>query len=69
VDALGQPRDGGSVGWEFDLYNEFQVYKNLNFVVAGGYLWAGSAMKFTNGLTSENPRNPWLVVTALTYNF
>jgi hypothetical protein len=61
--------DGGSVGWELDLYNEFQVYKNLNFVVAGGYLWAGSAMKFTNGLTSENPRNPWLVTTALTYNF
>jgi hypothetical protein len=62
--------DGGSIGWELDLYNEFQLYKNLNFVVAGGYLFAGSAMRYQSAVgVNENPHNPWLVTTALTYNF
>jgi hypothetical protein len=65
----GQFHDGNSVGWELDLYNEFQLYKNLNFVVAGGYLWAGSAMKFNYQNTTSNYNNPWMITTALTYNF
>lgn len=63
-------RDGGTIGWEVDLYNEFQIYKNLNFVLAGGYLFAGSAMKFSNADSLVTTyHNPWIVTSALTYNF
>jgi hypothetical protein len=73
LNGAGQPKDGNSIGWEFDLINEFQLYKNLSFVVGGGYLFPGSALKYTatGALPGFNyqPHNPWMVTTALTYNF
>jgi hypothetical protein len=65
------PRDGDSIGWEFNLINEFQLYKNLSFVVGYGYLFAGSALKYNYPGTNYNftPQNPWMLTTALTYNF
>jgi hypothetical protein len=67
-------RDDKDIGWEADLINEIQIYKNLSFVIAGGYLWAGDAMDFfrsTVGVTpiNESPKNPWMVTTVLTYSF
>lgn len=73
LNGAGQPRDNDSIGWEFDLINEFQLYKNLSFVVGGGYLFPGNALKYTatGALPGFNaaPHNPWIVTTALTYNF
>ena len=37
-------RDDTSIGWEFDLINEIQIYNNLRFFVGGGFLIAGNAM-------------------------
>lgn len=72
LNAAGIPKDGNSIGWEFDLINEFQVYKNLSFVLGGGYLFPGSALKYAyNSAIGYNlqPQNPWIVTSALTYNF
>jgi hypothetical protein len=37
-------RNDGTIGWELDLINEIQIYKNLVFKVAYGYLFAGNAL-------------------------
>jgi len=62
---------GKTIGWEADLINEWQVYRNLMFRFGGGYLWAGNALKFFNPVTLENdrPHNPWIITSALTYSF
>ncbi len=64
-------RDDKDIGWELDLINEFQIYKNLRFIFAGGYLWAGDALDFRRGtsLTNFSPKNPWAVRTRLQYTF
>ena len=33
VTASGNPRDDKTIGWEFDLINDIQIYKNLQFVL------------------------------------
>jgi len=65
-------RDDSGIGWELDLINEIQIYKNLKFMVGGGYLWAGKAMDlYTNNTTAGNysPDNPWAITTNITYNW
>jgi hypothetical protein len=64
-------RDDKDIGWELDLINEIQIYKNLKFVLAGGYLWAGDALDFrTPGtLLNVSPKNPWMVTGIMTYSF
>jgi hypothetical protein len=70
-----QRRDKNDIGWEFDIINEIQIYKNLKLTVAGGYLFAGKAMdQYTNadfGIfpTNDEIKNPWAVVWNLTYTF
>lgn len=64
-------RDDKEIGWELDLINDIQIYKNLNFVLAGGYLWAGDAMDMRSPgtLLNVSPKNPWMVTGILTYSF
>jgi hypothetical protein len=64
-------RDDSDIGWEFDLVNELQIYKNLKWEIAGGILFAGDAMEFkrTGVNANDSPKNPWAIVTRLTYNF
>ena len=64
-------RDDKDIGWELDLINEFQIYKNLRFIFAGGYLWAGDALDFRRGTSLMNfsMKNPWAVRTRLQYTF
>ena len=65
-------KDDKSIGWELDLINEIWIYKNLKFMIGGGYLWAGKAMDlYTNNAATGNydPKNPWSVSTNITYNF
>jgi hypothetical protein len=77
-DTLGYSRnpdgtldDNKSIGWEFDLYNEFQIYKNLKYTVAGGILAAGDALKYYQSADCGNTKlkTPWTITTNLTYNF
>jgi hypothetical protein len=67
----GGLKNNNNIGWELDLINEWQVYKNLNFKFGGGVLWAGDALKFYNGVTggNEKPNTPWMFATKLTYSF
>jgi hypothetical protein len=76
--TLGSARGSGTVlkdysyiGTEFDLIGEWQVYKNLAFRAAYGYMFAGPAMKVWNPSTSSNHmiQNPWGFYTNLTYSF
>jgi len=64
-------RDDKNIGWEFDLFNEVQLYKNLKFAFGGGYLFAGDAMDFWDTARSKNvsPKNPWVITSNLTYSF
>jgi hypothetical protein len=70
VNANGQPRDDKTIGWEFDLINNFLIYQNLKFDVGLGYLFAGSAL-VQRGFFGENAsfKNPWILATHLTYEF
>ena len=43
-------RNKKDIGWEFDLINEINIYKNLKLTVAGGYLFAGKAMDQFTGI-------------------
>ena len=47
-------RDDTSIGWEFDLINEIQIYNNLRFFVGGGFLIAGNAMDVAMGTPNVN---------------
>jgi hypothetical protein len=76
LNAAGTPINDSDVGWEIDWYNTLTIYKNLTFQFGGGYLFAGDAMDY-NVLTAgaatpgvnKSPKNPWIVVTNLTYSF
>jgi hypothetical protein len=74
------PRNNNDIGWEIDLINEINIYKNLKLTVAGGYMFAGKAMdQFTGtyftgfGLypipINDDIKNPWAIMWNLTYNF
>ncbi len=67
----GSLKDSSSIGWEFDLYNEFQIYKNLKYTIAGGVLAPGDALKFYESADCGNkkPGTPWIITSNLTYNF
>jgi hypothetical protein len=71
VNANGTFRDDKSIGWELDLVNELQIYKNLKWEIAGGILFAGDAMEFKRTGVNANDKmnNPWAILTRLTYNF
>ncbi len=69
--GAGLLRDDTSIGWEFDLINEIQIYNNLKFIVGAGYLVAGDALDINMNGTGVNraAANPWAVRTRLMYTF
>jgi hypothetical protein len=71
VKANGRPRDDKSIGWELDLINEINIYKNLLWKVGAGMLFAGDALDQWSGVGVVNgsPKNPWILETTLTYSF
>jgi hypothetical protein len=70
ITSSGLLRDDNSIGWELDLINEFNIYKNLKFTVGAGYLWADDALDLRSGPASNHsPKNPWNICTNLTFNF
>jgi hypothetical protein len=71
-------RDNNDIGFELDLIQEIDVYKNLKGYIGMGYLWAGKAMDVLNitGATvppfpvrNISPANPWNITTRLLYTF
>jgi len=64
-------RDDNDIGFELDLINELEIYKNLKLTFGGGYLWAGDALDIKRGTLNANysPKNPWAVRTRLMYTF
>jgi hypothetical protein len=68
----GTLRNDKDIGFEFDLFNEFQLYKNLVFKVFGGVLFAGDAMDLWSGnsdVGNFSMKNPWAIRTRLLYTF
>lgn len=64
-------RDDKTIGWEFDLINEFQIYKNLSYKIGAGILLPGDGLRYWDAATSSNdkPKTPWAVIGNLTYSF
>ena len=70
VKADGTPRDDNNIGVEIDLVNDLMIYKNLKFSFGGGFLFAGPAMDYLDtGTTNRSPKNPYALITVLTYSF
>ena len=71
--TAGFPKNDKNVGFEIDWFNTLSIYKNLTFQFGGGYLFAGNALDYAvvgaAAGTNESPKNPWIVVTNLTYSF
>lgn len=69
--ASGFLRDDSDIGWEFDIYNSFQIYKNLNYTIAGGILFDGDALDIFDANLGRNkdPKTPWVIMSKLIYNF
>jgi hypothetical protein len=71
----GRPRDDNGIGWELDLINEINIYKNLKWDIAGGVLFAGDALDYNvtvgGAATAFNkgPKNPYIILTRLVYTF
>jgi hypothetical protein len=64
-------RDDKTIGWEFDLINEIQIYKNLKWSVGAGILFAGDALDQYGGATNPHAsfKDPWILATKLRYDF
>jgi len=71
VKLTGRLRDDKTIGWELDLINEINIYKNLKWDIYGGLLFAGDALdqKIQNANLNDSPKNPWLIGTKLRYDF
>lgn len=68
--AAGRPRDDKTIGWEIDLINEINIYKNLKWDIGLGYLFAGDALDYNvSGNVNKSPKDPYIVLTKLTYSF
>ncbi len=75
VNTTGFLRNDKNVGFELDLINDINIYKNLTFSFGGGYLWAGDALDLRDrslpaGVFGNfSPKNPWIIATKLLYTF
>lgn len=66
----GRLQDDSDIGWEFDILNQLLIYKNLTWDVGFGYLVAGDAVDYNvSGTTNDSPKNPYALVSRLTYSF
>jgi hypothetical protein len=43
-DFSGRPQKNDEIGWEIDVYLKHMLYKNLEFAINFGYLFAGDAL-------------------------
>jgi hypothetical protein len=75
VKVTGRLRDDKSIGFELDLMQDIQIYKNLKWSIGAGILFAGDALDQKVGLAAvapfrnDSPRDPWIFATKLRYDF
>jgi hypothetical protein len=64
-------RDDKTIGWEFDLLQEFQIYKNLTYGIGAGFMARDKGLEYWDSATSSNdkPKTPWSVISVLMYTF
>jgi hypothetical protein len=74
-------RDDNDIGFELNLIQEIDIYKNLKGFIGLGYLWGGKALDVYNNSGSSpavpsnfggknySPNNPWNITTRLLYTF
>lgn len=62
-------RDDDDIGFEFDLGFNIALYKNLQWGVAFGYLFAGDALDQWDGVGNDQPADPWAFTSAILYTF
>jgi hypothetical protein len=64
-------KDDNGIGFELDLIQEIDIYKNLKGFIGLGYLWGGSGLDVWNSSLSRNfsPKDPWNFTTRLLYTF
>jgi hypothetical protein len=70
--GLGQRyRDDSDIGWELDMINEIEIYKNLVYRISGGVIFAGDALDMYDSVrgTNRSLKNPWGIHSTLTYTF
>jgi hypothetical protein len=75
VNSNGTPRDDKSIGWEIGLFNDIQIYRNLQLRAGGAYLFAGKAFDYHDqrigaiSNTNVSVSNPWALAVKLLYVF
>ena len=75
VNSDGTPRDDRAIGWEIGLFNDIQIYRNLQLRAGGGYLFAGKAFDYHDQrvgaptYTNVPVSNPWALAVKLMYVF
>lgn len=78
VNSNGTPRDDKSIGWEIGLFNDIQIYRNLQLRAGGAYLFAGKAFDYkdqrigaptTAPFSNVSVSNPWALAVKLLYVF
>jgi hypothetical protein len=62
-------RDDDDVGFEMDFGMNIALYKNLQWGLGFGYMFAGDALDQWDGTNNENPADPWAVTSAILYTF
>jgi len=66
-DTFGRSADDNdSIGWEIDVGTAIDIYKNLKWSIAFGYLIAGDAL---NSYADARPDDPWELASTLVYSF
>ena len=68
VEPWNARHDNGhdGIGWEMDYGVNLQIYKNLSFSGAFGYLFAQKYLSMAGGVA---PSDPWQFVGLLLYTF
>jgi hypothetical protein len=71
VKSNGTLRDDKTIGWELDLIQDIQVYKNLALTLGSGLLLPGDAFdqRVPGTNTNESPKYPYVLVGKLQYFF
>jgi len=64
-------RNDKTIGWEFDLINEFEIYKNLKYTIAAGFMTVGDGLEYWDSAARRNdkPKTPWSIISQLMYTF
>jgi hypothetical protein len=66
-DEFGRDADDDkSIGWEIDAAAQVQLYRNLTFSSAFGYLIGGKALSMAGG---DRPQDPWAWINTISFVF